>query len=51
MTILEAKRIVKEDEDFDDEGQLKEDIVDLTAKEKTMTKSPTTSRMKTIISS
>jgi len=29
MTILEAKRIVKEDEDFDDEGQLKEDIVDV----------------------
>lgn len=29
MTILEAKRIVKEDEDFDDEGQLKEEIADV----------------------
>lgn len=29
MTILEAKRIVKEDEDFDDDGQLKEEIADL----------------------
>ena len=29
MTILEAKRIVKDDEDFDDDGQLKEDIVDV----------------------
>lgn len=31
MTILEAKRIVKEDEDFDDDGQLKEDLVDVEA--------------------
>jgi DNA-directed RNA polymerase subunit delta len=29
MTVLEAKRIVKEDEDFDDDGQLKEDLVDV----------------------
>ena len=29
MTILEAKRIVKEDEDFDDEGHLKEEIADV----------------------
>jgi hypothetical protein len=29
MTILEAKRIVKEDEDFDDDGQLKEEIADV----------------------
>jgi len=29
MTILEAKRIVKEDEDFDEDGQLKEEIVDV----------------------
>ena len=29
MTILEARRIVKEDDDFDDEGQLKEEIVDV----------------------
>jgi DNA-directed RNA polymerase subunit delta len=29
MTILEAKRIVKDDEDFDDEGQLKEEIADV----------------------
>ncbi|MFN0214198.1 MAG: hypothetical protein ACKVT2_08075 [Saprospiraceae bacterium] len=29
MTILEAKRIVKEDDDFDDEGQLKEEIADV----------------------
>jgi hypothetical protein len=29
MTVLEAKRIVKDDEDFDDDGQLKEDLVDV----------------------
>jgi len=29
MTVLEAKRIVKEDDDFDDEGQLKEEIADV----------------------
>ncbi len=29
MTVLEAKRIVKEDDDFDDDGQLKEDLVDV----------------------
>ncbi|MFN0176630.1 MAG: hypothetical protein ACKVU0_18460 [Saprospiraceae bacterium] len=29
MTILEAKRIVKEDEDFDEDGQLKEEMVDV----------------------
>lgn len=29
MTILEAKRIVKDDEDFDDDGQLKEDLADV----------------------
>lgn len=29
MTVLEAKRIVKEDDDFDDDGQLKEDIADV----------------------
>ena len=29
MTVLEAKRIVKEDDDFDDDGQLKEEIVDV----------------------
>lgn len=29
MTILEAKRIVKEDDDFDDDGQLKEDLADV----------------------
>ena len=29
MTVLEARRIVKEDDDFDDEGQLKEEIVDV----------------------
>jgi len=29
MTILEAKRIVKEDEDFDDDGHLKEEIADV----------------------
>jgi len=29
MTILEAKRIVKEDEDFDDDGQLKEELVEV----------------------
>lgn len=29
MTVLEAKRIVKEDEDFDDEGHLKEEIADV----------------------
>jgi hypothetical protein len=29
MTILEAKRIVKEDEDFDDEGVLREDFADV----------------------
>lgn len=29
MTVLEAKRIVKEDEDFDDDGHLKEDLVDV----------------------
>ncbi|MBC7778138.1 MAG: hypothetical protein H7246_22085 [Phycisphaerae bacterium] len=29
MTILEAKRIVKDDEDFDEDGQLKEEIVDV----------------------
>ena len=31
MTVLEAKRIVKEDDDFDDEGQLKEEIADVDA--------------------
>lgn len=29
MTILEAKRIVKEDEDFDDDGVLREDFADV----------------------
>lgn len=29
MTILEAKRIVKEDDDFDDDGHLKEEIADV----------------------
>jgi hypothetical protein len=29
MTVLEAKRIVKDDEDFDDDGQLKEDLADV----------------------
>ncbi len=29
MTILEAKRIVKEDEDFDEDGQLKEEVADV----------------------
>jgi hypothetical protein len=29
MTVLEAKRIVKEDEDFDDEGHLKGEIADV----------------------
>lgn len=29
MTIIEAKRIVKDDEDFDDEGHLKEEIADV----------------------
>jgi hypothetical protein len=29
MTILEAKRIVKEDEDFDDEGVLRENFADV----------------------
>jgi DNA-directed RNA polymerase subunit delta len=29
MTVLEAKRIVKEDEDFDDDGHLKEDLSDV----------------------
>lgn len=29
MTILEAKRLVKEDEDYDDEGQLREDFADV----------------------
>ncbi len=29
MTILEAKRLVKEDEDFDDEGVLREDFADV----------------------
>lgn len=29
MTISEAKRIVKEDEDYDDEGQLREDYADV----------------------
>jgi hypothetical protein len=29
MTILEAKRIVKEDEDYDDEGHLKAEIADV----------------------
>jgi DNA-directed RNA polymerase subunit delta len=29
MTVLEAKRIVKEDDDFDDDGQLKEEIMDV----------------------
>jgi Ran GTPase-activating protein (RanGAP) involved in mRNA processing and transport len=29
MTVLEAKRIVKEDEDFDEDGQLKEEIADV----------------------
>lgn len=29
MTVLEAKRIVKEDDDFDDDGHLKEEIVDV----------------------
>jgi hypothetical protein len=29
MTVLEAKRIVKEDDDFDDDGHLKEDLSDV----------------------
>jgi hypothetical protein len=29
MTIMEAKRIVKEDEDFDDDGHLKEELADV----------------------
>ncbi|MBX2889944.1 MAG: hypothetical protein KF734_03390 [Saprospiraceae bacterium] len=29
MTVLEAKRIVKEDEDFDEEGVLREDFADV----------------------
>ena len=29
MSILDAKRIVKEDEDFDDEGHLKEDLAEV----------------------
>ncbi|MBK8194005.1 MAG: hypothetical protein IPK76_12645 [Lewinellaceae bacterium] len=29
MTMLEAKRIVKEDEDFDDDGVLREDFADV----------------------
>lgn len=29
MTILEAKRIVKEDDDFDDEGVLREDFAEI----------------------
>jgi DNA-directed RNA polymerase subunit delta len=29
MTILEAKRLVKEDEDFDEEGVLREDFADV----------------------
>jgi DNA-directed RNA polymerase subunit delta len=29
MTVLEAKRIVKDDDDFDDDGHLKEDIADV----------------------
>lgn len=29
MTIMEAKRLVKEDEDYDDEGQLREDFADV----------------------
>ncbi len=29
MTILEAKRLVKEDEDYDDEGQLRAEIADV----------------------
>ena len=29
MTILEAKRLVKEDDDYDDEGQLREDFADV----------------------
>ncbi len=29
MTILEAKRLVKEDEDYDDDGQLRENFADV----------------------
>ncbi len=29
MTVLEAKRLVKEDVDYDDEGQLREDFADV----------------------
>lgn len=29
MTVMEAKRIVKDDDDFDDEGHLKEEIADV----------------------
>ncbi len=29
MTVMEAKRLVKEDEDYDDEGQLREDFADV----------------------
>lgn len=29
MTVLEAKRLVKEDEDYDDEGVLREDFADV----------------------